>query len=50
MGTSYLLGLSQLPPDPVDVYDPLGRIVMTEYLGVEFAETLGFLLSQVVSR
>jgi hypothetical protein len=47
---TYLFRLCQLAPDTVEVYDALRGVVVGQYFGVELAESVGFTLSELVSR
>ena len=43
-----MFSLSQLPPYPIDIHNPLCRIVMTQNLSVKFTQSISLALSEVV--
>ena len=48
--STHLLRLCQLAAHPVEVYDALRGVVVSQDLGVELAEPVGFALGELVSR
>ena len=47
---SHLLRLVQFSADPVNIHDPLSRVIVSDNLGIEFAQVLGLLFCERVAR